>query len=1042
MSLSRYLTALLILCIWSPELFSQQVPIENSGFENTMAGWQITRGPETDFSVDKTKRSEGISALCIHHATYKQSRIISAPVSLKIGHLYKVSAKISTENAFTEPAKQYPTPVAACISMASFPFTNHSPAVGATQNWQTVEMYFFATSKVDNVVLNFGYNGEAAGKAWFDEIQLTEISDITTIIPKETIKWYGKAFRFEDRGWINIHIEGKPFERGIQYGYLAANEIKDFITKFSTQKQKDNPQAAWSSFRGTTDLLFLRKFDEEYLLEMKGIAEGAAKAGITIFGRAVDFLDIVTINSAIDLDYAQDAIHKTATPLTGRSFLSAEDDLDIRERLHKCSGLLATKSATKDHRIVFGQLFMWGGYTGPLWNILLDVVPEKGNRLVYETFPGGIHSGADFYINSSGIMIGETTVGQTPFNMDGTPQSNRIRKAAQYANSIDDVVKIMTTNNNGLYTNDWLIGDTKTDEIAILLLGTKSFKLWRSSSNDFYGGQKDWYWSNNNAKDIDVRKEYRVNDDNAPMDLTFRPWDRDVAFYNFYELAKGTIDANACINLWNSSPINRPHACDGKVVSSDMAEKMMFFINYGKVTLREVFVNENGRIPDLPGAIPRLSLGYYTCNPVFIAEKIKELSPLPSPKSADVVYNLKDVKDIYSFDKSLLWHNTVYPATESENWFNAASAAYWASLNNLPSVPAKAFASLRDDLTELNVRYLYTESREGKISAYDSRTVYNEYKQYQFPRIKGTYALHQLRLYLGNTVFSRAMNVIHEKYMEKPVTTADVINIFNSASGKDLSDFINQFIKRDDIPQLTWGMKFTGTGDKGSVVLVVHQQGKPYHLFTTVTFNTGKEIIVKPVEISNSLDSITIAINGTPLELDFNSGNDILLSKRNPCTLSNFYDDFSNTIIVYGTTTEIEAQHALALRLARTAADRFTEIVLPVKKESELTNEELSAKDMILLGGTNYNSLTRKICEINKISYGKNFFVWNGKTYSEPDDGLLYVVPNPYNPKKIIYMFFGNSSLQLYNMLKTLPRLPQYAVYKGDTVIQRGYRED
>ena len=69
-------------------------------------------------------------------------------------------------------------------------------------------------------------------------------------------------------------------------------------------------------------------------------------------------------------------------------------------------------------------------------------------------------------------MIGDILVGQTPFNVDGSPQSNRIRKAAQYANSIDDVVKILT-DNSGMYTNDWLIGDTKTDEIAVLLLRNK-----------------------------------------------------------------------------------------------------------------------------------------------------------------------------------------------------------------------------------------------------------------------------------------------------------------------------------------------------------------------------------------------------------------------------------------------------------------------------------------------------------------------------------------------------------------------------------------
>ena len=35
----------------------------------------------------------------------------------------------------------------------------------------------------------------------------------------------------------------------------------------------------------------------------------------------------------------------------------------------------------------------------------------------------------------------------------------RSRKALQYANSIDDYVRIMKEGNNGGYANDWLIGD-------------------------------------------------------------------------------------------------------------------------------------------------------------------------------------------------------------------------------------------------------------------------------------------------------------------------------------------------------------------------------------------------------------------------------------------------------------------------------------------------------------------------------------------------------------------------------------------------------
>jgi hypothetical protein len=57
-------------------------------------------------------------------------------------------------------------------------------------------------------------------------------------------------------------------------------------------------------------------------------------------------------------------------------FLKVKMNLDIPNRLHKCSSFLANKSSTTDGRIVFGQIFMWGGYTGAHWNVICDVVPD------------------------------------------------------------------------------------------------------------------------------------------------------------------------------------------------------------------------------------------------------------------------------------------------------------------------------------------------------------------------------------------------------------------------------------------------------------------------------------------------------------------------------------------------------------------------------------------------------------------------------------------------------------------------------------------
>ncbi|HEX2868988.1 MAG TPA: C45 family autoproteolytic acyltransferase/hydrolase [Ignavibacteriales bacterium] len=1025
---------------------AEKIQISNEGFEqkssvNLPADWQTEVKGASQVVLDSKTVHEGSSSLFISNQDFSRTSVLSLPVKLKIGNLYRLSAWVKTENAYTNPNDQYPTPVAACISMQSFPFTNHSPALGSTSEWQKIETIFIATTKEDRISLNLGYNGGARGNAWFDDVRLEEVNDISEYIPMETVRWYGKAFRFEDKGWVFLHIEGEPYQRGFQYGYLAADEIKEFITKLAIKKNTADPQAGWKDIRFSADAIMLRRYEEEYLTEMKGIADGAGKAGIKLFGKNPDLIDIVALNSSIDIDYAGDALHNTPNPLTGKSFLAAEDELTIQDKLHKCSSFLATKSATKDNRVVFGQIFMWNGYTGPHWNFFVDVVPSKGNRLVYETYPGGIHSGADFYINSAGITIGETTVSQTPFNPDGIPQSDRIRKAAQYAKSIDDVVSIMTTKNNGLYTNDWLIADTKTDEIAVLALGTNKYQLWRSSKKEFYGNQKDWYWSDNNVKSLDVRKEYVVNDDNAPYDLAFRPVNRDLAFTKFYEENYGKIDANKGINLWNSSPINRPHACDGKVTTSEMAEHMMFFANYGKVTLRETFINENGRVPDLPGAIPHLSLGYTVINPVLFTEKLTELHQ--KEQSAQKVNELspvvEDVKEDYTFDKAALWHNTVYPSSDKVNWFISGTAAYWNLLNSMPSNAVKASNFVKDELAELNSRLLYTMQREGTIAPDRAETVYTEYKQYQIPRIRGTYLLHQLRLLLGNDTFRKAMNKFHDTFKEKEITEKDFLSTVESVSGKKLDSFISQWISRSDLPELKVMASSSAESDGWNVTLTVNQSGKPYHFISTVMIETAKEQVWKKVEVTDQNNTFSFRLKDKPEKLTFNAGNDIPVEREYIYTFSNFTDDFSTTLIVYGTASENEANHTLAQRFQKMAADKFTEVLLPIKKDNEADLKELSENDLVILGSASENGLMKNVAEKLGLKAGKNVFNWNGKVYGSSDDGLFAAYPNPYNPKKTVYLFISNSALELYHMTKNLYRMPQWAVFKKDQIVEKGY---
>src|SRR5471030_3141773 len=48
-------------------------------------------------------------------------------------------------------------------------------------------------------------------------------------VSAEQSQWLAKATRHEKAGWIYLHIEGGPRERGFQHGYLLAREIAEAV---------------------------------------------------------------------------------------------------------------------------------------------------------------------------------------------------------------------------------------------------------------------------------------------------------------------------------------------------------------------------------------------------------------------------------------------------------------------------------------------------------------------------------------------------------------------------------------------------------------------------------------------------------------------------------------------------------------------------------------------------------------------------------------------------------------------------------------------
>jgi hypothetical protein len=747
----------------------------------------------------------------------------------------------------------------------------------------------------------------------------------------------------------------------------------------------------------------------------------------------------------VDLGQLEDALEVTPNSLTGQAFSAPVEELEVAVDQHKCSAFVATGPATRNGQIVFGQIFMWHGYTGVHWNVITDIVPSDGYRLVYHTFPGGIHSGSDFYLNSAGIAFGETTVMQTPYEANSTPQSNRARKAAQYAASIEDVERILWENNNGMYTNDWPIADFTTGEVAILLLGTKQKRLWRTSEDMSPFGTPGFLWANNNPRDPEVRKEYVAQPDERPFDLMFSPWNRDIAFNEFYREHAGEIDANAAVALWASSPVNRAHACDGKITTSEMADKMVFLAHHGKVTLREKFPTEGWRyLPDLPEADPHLSLGYSVVSPVFVADRLKaaRASEKPSSRKEDSPeFESDDLAASFEISKKDLWRGTVEPATPAESWFVSATAAYWRLLEGLAEeAPRAAAEELADGLAGLEARYLYTVSREEDLPALAAHCAYDRYGPYLLPRIKGTFALHQLRLLLGNEPFLEVMATVHDRYRGRGMSTEEFLAMAEEVSGRDLSGFVRQWLERTGLPRVRPRVEVTkGRRDGWEMSVEVDQTGDPYHFVTHLEVEAGGERTLHRIEVAGTKATV-LRLDERPTRVVFDALHDLPVEYGNFYEWRNLIDDFHDAVIVYGTARQIEANHTMARRWQEKVADTYIEILPPLHKDSEIDADEVMERDLIVMGTLKDNYFFGHVPEELPLRLGKNRFEWMGETYGEPDEGLFLVVPNPWNPERVMYVIAANSGMQLYDMTETYHRdIPQWARFKGAEIVDRGY---
>jgi Phospholipase B/Carbohydrate binding domain len=729
-------------------------PVFKASFDNPQLTWAVDRGSA---ELDSGVLHEGHKSIRLEPGTASQDACVRlAPVTLTLGKRYELSAWVRTEDVEVRDVDRTPIAIGAALAMASMPFDVHSASLGGNQPWTRVSLKFVASHSEDQVLLMVGNGGSFRGKAWFEGVQVDEIPSSGDEWPaREAVQTFGPAYRYPAAGWIYLHIEGEPYERGYQHGHLMSREIPEYLERCAAVLgSKDH----WDDYRTTANALFLRGFDREILEEMRGIADGASDAGARWKDRRIDVLDIVVANTTVEMGELASAVSATPTGLEGLR-LDAPPYSDRRSDSVKdhCSAFAATGPATRDGKMVIGHVTWWPLTLAEQTNVMLNIKPASGHRMLIQSYPGGIESGTDWYQNDAGVVLTETTIDQTPFNAAGTPVAFRARMAIQYSDNIDDVVRHLSTQNNGLYTNEWIMGDAKTNEIAIFDLGTNHTKLWRSSKNEWFGDTPGFYWGDNNAKDINVRLEEYPDPKGDPHFIPYVPGVRDMAWQRLYRKYRGHIDEQFGFLAFRTAPLVAVATMDAKVVTADMASHMMVWAEIGRPNQREWLPDKNYDFAGDDGLYPS---GYY----LFDAQPTETLRAsieqnekmrMSGPAGPEAP-KIASASNTAHYD-GRLWKGWVLPASDSDTWFVAGSAAYYRVLQS------------KDVDEAMNAqRAIWRSLQASAPTALD---------QYRREQARGVLFLDSLRLRMGDDAFLKLMRDYFAAHTTKAVTAQSFLEV-------------------------------------------------------------------------------------------------------------------------------------------------------------------------------------------------------------------------------------------------------------------------
>jgi aminopeptidase N len=150
---------------------------------------------------------------------------------------------------------------------------------------------------------------------------------------------------------------------------------------------------------------------------------------------------------------------------------------------------------------------------------------------------------------------------------------------------------------------------------------------------------------------------------------------------------------------------------------------------------------------------------------------------------------------------------------------------------------------------------------------------------------KGACILNMLKTHLGETVFFKGLHLYLTKYALGSATAIKLKQTFETASGKDLNWFFDQWYNRPGHPELKITYKWDEAARQQTVFLEQTQQGEAFILPMAIDIYLEKQPVRKMIVMNNKKDTFVFKVASRPELVNVDADKTLLVDKEDKKTV-------------------------------------------------------------------------------------------------------------------------------------------------------------